>query len=66
MSMIPHTMEHTNFASKKIGDRVNLENDMVGKYVEKLLQTRRNRKKRLQGLRWKLCFVQGFRRETET
>jgi riboflavin synthase len=31
--VVPFTMEHTNFARIKIRDRVNLECDMVGKYV---------------------------------
>ena len=34
--LIPHTMEHTNLHSKKVGDPVNLEFDLIAKYVEKL------------------------------
>ena len=34
--LIPHTMEATHLHSKKIGDRVNLEFDLIAKYVEKL------------------------------
>lgn len=37
VSMIPHTIGNTNFGQKKPGDVVNLENDMVGKYIDKLL-----------------------------
>ncbi len=37
VSIIPHTMQETTLASGRPGDRVNLENDSVGKYVEKLL-----------------------------
>jgi len=37
VSIIPHTRAQTNLASKRIGDTVNLENDVVGKYVERLL-----------------------------
>ena len=37
VSVIPHTRGNTNLASKKIGDAVNLENDVVGKYVGRLL-----------------------------
>lgn len=37
VSLIPHTMEETNLFQKKIGDIVNLETDMIGKYVKKLL-----------------------------
>lgn len=45
ISMIPHTGEATTLLSKKVGDSVNLENDLIGKYVEKLLFTKREEKK---------------------
>jgi type VI secretion system lysozyme-like protein len=35
--LIPHTVEVTNLAGKKPGDPVNLEFDLLGKYVEKLM-----------------------------
>ncbi len=38
VSVIPHTASNTTLLTKKPGDTVNLENDMVGKYVEKLLR----------------------------
>ena len=34
--LIPHTMEVTNLHTKKVGDKVNLEFDLIAKYVEKL------------------------------
>lgn len=37
VSIIPHTSEMTTLLKKKVGDDVNLECDMIGKYVEKLL-----------------------------
>ena len=37
VSIIPHTGEETTLLSKKVGDKVNLENDIVGKYVQRLL-----------------------------
>lgn len=37
VSIIPHTAENTTLLQKKVGEVVNLENDIVGKYVEKLL-----------------------------
>jgi riboflavin synthase len=37
VSLIPHTGANTTLLDKKPGDIVNLENDVVGKYVEKLL-----------------------------
>ncbi|MDE6025234.1 MAG: riboflavin synthase [Lachnospiraceae bacterium] len=37
VSIIPHTAAETTLLSKKAGDIVNLENDVIGKYVEKLM-----------------------------
>ena len=37
VSIIPHTAAETTLIDKKPGDSVNLENDIVGKYVEKLM-----------------------------
>jgi len=35
--IIPYTMEHTNFKQLLVGDKVNLEFDVIGKYVAKML-----------------------------
>jgi len=35
--IIPYTFENTNFKTVKVGDKINLEFDIVGKYVAKLL-----------------------------
>jgi riboflavin synthase len=37
VSIIPYTWEHTNLHERRAGDVVNLETDIVGKYVEKML-----------------------------
>jgi riboflavin synthase len=37
VSIIPFTLEHTNLADLRVGDRVNLEGDVIGKYVRQLL-----------------------------
>lgn len=36
VAIIPYTFEHTNFHSFKIGTKVNLEFDVIGKYVKRL------------------------------
>jgi len=38
VSLIPHTAKNTTLAEKSVGDTVNLENDIIGKYVERLMQ----------------------------
>ena len=40
VSIIPHTARITTLGLKQVGDRVNLEADLIGKYVERLLQER--------------------------
>jgi riboflavin synthase len=37
VAIIPYTYEHTNFSEFKIGTKVNLEFDIIGKYVKRLL-----------------------------
>ncbi|MBA0882717.1 riboflavin synthase [Flavobacterium undicola] len=36
VAIIPYTHEHTNFKNFKIGSKINLEFDVIGKYVSKL------------------------------
>lgn len=38
VSVIPHTAQETTLSEKRPGATVNLENDVIGKYVEKLMQ----------------------------
>ncbi len=38
VTLIPFTVEQTNFKQRKVGDRVNIEVDRMGKYIEKYLK----------------------------
>ena len=38
IGVIPHTWDETIFSTKKEGDTVNLEFDVLGKYVERIMQ----------------------------
>jgi len=40
VAVIPYTYQHTNIRDRKPGDAVNLEGDVLGKYVERYLQQR--------------------------
>jgi riboflavin synthase len=40
VALIPHTLENTNLQTRKVGDSVNLECDILAKYVESLLERR--------------------------
>lgn len=44
VSVIPHTRDITTLLKKKTGDPVNLECDMIGKYIEKLLLIKETQK----------------------
>ena len=50
VSVIPHTASETTLLSKKMGDTVNLENDIIGKYIQKLLGRRGETQKNLSQL----------------
>ena len=42
VSVIPHTSSQTILSTRKVGDTVNLENDIIGKYVQKLMGIQNN------------------------
>lgn len=46
VSIIPHTGEETTLLDKKVGNKVNLECDVIGKYVEKLLGLASNKEEK--------------------
>ena len=42
ISLIPYTLQHTTLGERRVGDRVHLEADTIGKYVEALWENRMN------------------------
>ncbi|MCH6235692.1 riboflavin synthase [Cognataquiflexum rubidum] len=38
VAIIPYTYEHTNFHELKVGDEVNLEFDIIGKYIQRIIR----------------------------
>ena len=40
VALIPHTVEHTAFRALQVGDAVNIEVDLLARYVERLLATK--------------------------
>lgn len=40
VAIIPYTHEHTNFHTFRVGDEVNIEFDVIGKYVARMMETR--------------------------
>ncbi len=40
VAIIPHTLGRTTLEERRVGDRVNIETDLLGKYVERLLEGR--------------------------
>ena len=41
VAIIPFTLQHTNLRVRKVGDKVNLETDLIGKYVQSFLAQRK-------------------------
>ena len=54
IAIIPHTFNNTNLKTKRIGDYVNLEVDVIARYVESLIYTNR------QNVNWNLLKKTGF------
>lgn len=42
VAVIPHTLENTNLKNLRFGESVNIETDILGRYVEKFLSTQNN------------------------
>ena len=40
VAIIPYTLQHTNLRARRVGDKVNIETDLIGKYVQSLLHRR--------------------------
>ncbi|MCY4455313.1 MAG: riboflavin synthase, partial [Chloroflexi bacterium] len=40
VSLVQYTQEHTNLTSRKPGDSINLETDIIARYIEQLLDAR--------------------------
>jgi riboflavin synthase len=53
VSIIPHTAGLTTIGLKKVGDTVNIETDMIGKYVERFVLEPRPNGRKNRGFRWR-------------
>lgn len=60
VSIIPHTADETILLHKKVGDTVNLECDVIGKYVEKLLNYNNNETQQKKGITLEFLQSNGF------
>jgi len=59
VNMIPHTARMTTLGSKRVSDAVNIETDIIGKYVERLMLHPRGASP---GVDWKFLAEKGFLR----
>ena len=46
VAVIPHTLERTNLRPRRLGDKVNVETDLIGKYIQKLVPSKHETRKR--------------------
>jgi riboflavin synthase len=60
VAVIPYTYEHTNIRDRKPGDAVNLEGDVLGKYVERYLEARESNARPTANLSLEQLIAQGF------
>lgn len=62
VSIIPHTRDETTLIDKGVGQLVNLECDMIGKYIEKLIKTGVEEKQGKKGITMEFLAQYGFDR----
>lgn len=60
VSVIPHTAKETTLLRKKAGDLVNLENDVIGKYVQRLLGLENRKEEKKSTLTMQMLEEYGF------
>lgn len=60
VSIIPHTASETTLLGKNVGDEVNLENDVIGKYVEKLMNYKSDATEKKSGIDMNFLAQHGF------
>jgi riboflavin synthase len=60
IAVIPFTYEHTNMSDRQVGDAVNLEGDILGKYVERHLEARNAASESQPGLTPARLLAEGF------
>lgn len=60
VSVIPHTLQMTNLGRLNVGDEVNIECDMLGKYVVRLFEQRAQTSKQRPGMSFEFLKQNGF------
>ena len=60
VSLIPHTAKETTLGMKKVGDSVNLETDILGKYVERMLTWNQKQEGKTDTLDMNMLLENGF------
>lgn len=60
VSLIPHTQEMVTLGSKNIGDHINVETDLIGKYVERLLKFPADEEKKESNITMEFLLENGF------
>jgi riboflavin synthase len=45
INLIPHTLQHTNFAERALGDRLNMEVDLLARYLARFARADRSRER---------------------
>ena len=60
VSLIPHTLAHTTLLSKKTGAVLNIETDIIGKYIDRLMHEKKDTVSNTGGLTLATLREQGF------
>lgn len=60
VSLIPHTQEMITLGRKKVGDYINIETDLIGKYIERLMKFQDDIKDNSRGITMEFLLKNGF------
>lgn len=60
VSLIPHTQEMITLGKRKVGDYINVETDLIGKYIERFMKFEEETKESSKGLTMEFLLKNGF------
>lgn len=60
VSLIPHTQEMITLGKKKVGDYINVETDLIGKYIERFMKFQDEPSEKKEGITMEFLLKNGF------
>ena len=60
VSLIPHTQEMITLGKRRVGDYINVETDLIGKYIERFMKFQDKPSEKKEGITMEFLMKNGF------